>query len=159
MMPLVPKTIAFLFSLVFDPFACINTRGNFTIKQRICGKNRIHREIDWATARMHPFVREIFRVYVYASPSCANGKMDIPDFPEYGRTYWTGRKRNFYDLETMVQMFFYFPAVCDFYGQYEGSLYRKKAIYLHQAKQSSILLRWFDAHVEELQKSIPGGCN
>ena len=103
---------------------------------------------------MHPVVWEIIRSYVYTSPLCANGEIDIADFTDYVRTYAAGGKLNSYDLENMAQLFFYFTAVCNFYGQYYDALTRNRAIYLQQAKLSSKLLRWFDAHVEELRKAL-----
>lgn len=39
-------------------------------------------------------------------------------------------------------------------GQYYDSLTRNRAVYLQQAKLSSKLIRWFDAHVEELTKAL-----
>lgn len=137
-----------------DQFTCTNTHGDFMITQLICGENRINGVIDWTTACVHPIVWEIIRSYVYASPLCANGEMDIADFLDYVRAYLAVGTLNSYDLENMAQMFFYFTAVCDFYGQYYDSLTRNRAIYLHQAKLSSKLLKWLDAHVEVLGKAL-----
>lgn len=142
------------YNLDMNQFSCTNTHGDFMITQLICGENRIHGVIDWTTACVHPIVWEIIRSYVYASPLSVNGEIDITDFTDYVRVYLTGGTLNSYDLENMAQMFFYFTAVCNFYGQYYDSLTRNKSIYLHQAKLSCKLLRWFDAHVEELRKAL-----
>ncbi len=83
-----------------------------------------------------------------------NGEIDIPDFTEYVRVYLIDGTLNDYDLENMAQMFFYFTAVCDFYGQYYDSLTKNRDVYLQQAMLSSKLLRWFDAHIEELRKAL-----
>lgn len=137
-----------------DRFTCTNTHGDFIITQLICSENCINGVIDWTTACVHPVVWEIIRSYVYASPLCENGEIDIADFTDYVRTYLDGGKLNSYDLNNMAQMFFYFTAVCDFYGQYYHSLTRNKGIYLQQATLSSKLLRWFDAHIEELTNAL-----
>lgn len=137
-----------------EKFTCANTHGDFMITQLICGENGINGVIDWTTVCVHPIVWEIIRFYVYASPLCMNGEIDIPDFTDYVRTYCINGKLNSYDLENMAQMFFYFTAVCDFYGQYFDSPSKNRSIYLQQAKLSSNLLVWFDAHVEELGKAL-----
>lgn len=137
-----------------DQFTCTNTHGDFMITQLICGENRINGVIDWTTACVHPVVWEMIRSYVYASPLCVNGEINIADFTEYVRTYLEDGALNSYDLENMAQMFFYFTAVCDFYGQYYDSLTKNRAIYLQQARLSSKLLRWFEAHVEELRSAL-----
>ena len=137
-----------------NQFTCANTHGDFMITQLLCGENSINGVIDWTTACVHPIVWEIIRSYVYASPLCVNGEIDISDFTDYVRTYLFYGTLNSYDLENMARMFFYFTAVCDFYGQYYDSLTRNRDVYLQQAKLSSKLLRWFDTHVEELTKAL-----
>lgn len=134
-------------------FTCANTHGDFMSTQLICGENCINSVIDWTTACVHPVVWEIIRSYVYGSPLCVNGEIDIADFIDFLRTYLQEGKLNAYDLENMAPMFFYFTAVCDFYGQYYNSLTRNRVIYLQQARLSHKLLQWFDAHVEELRKA------
>ena len=137
-----------------DRFTCTNTHGDYMITQLICGEDCINSVIDWTTACVHPIVWEIIRSYVYASPLCADGDIDITDFTDYVRTYLANGKLNFYDLDNMAQLFFYFTAVCDFYGQYYDSLTKNRAVYLKQANLSSKLLRWFDVHVDELRKAL-----
>lgn len=139
-----------------DRFTCTNTHGDFMITQLICGENGIRSVIDWTTACVHPVVWEIIRSYVYSSPLCVNGEIDIPDFLEYVRIYLEDGELNSYDLENMAPMFFCFTAVCDFYGQYYDSLTKNRVIYLQQAQLASRLLRWFDVHVEELRRALQG---
>ena len=57
---------------------------------------------------------------------------------------------NSYDIENAGKLFFYFLAVCDFYGQYYQSLARNRSIYLEQAKLCKKMLIWFDEHIDEL---------
>ena len=59
-------------------------------------------------------------------------------------------KLNAYDIENAGNLFFYFLAVCDFFGQYYQSMTRNRSIYLEQAQLSAKMLRWFDKHIEEL---------
>lgn len=142
------------YELDIDRFTCVSTHGDYMITQLICGEKSIQGVIDWTTACVHPIVWEIIRSYVYASPLCINGEIHIEDFLDYVRAYLTEGKLNPYDLENMGRMFFYFTAVCDFYGQYYDSLTRNRGIYLQQALLSSKLLRWFDRHVEELTEAL-----
>lgn len=70
-----------------DRFTCTNTYGDFMITQLICGENDIRSVIDWMTACVHPVAWEIIRSYVYSSPLCVNGEIDIPDFLGYVQAY------------------------------------------------------------------------
>ncbi len=142
------------FKLDAAKFTCVNTHGDYTITQLICGDTCIRGVIDWTTACVHPAVWEILRFYVYASPLCKDGEIDIPDFTDYVRQYLSEGELSDYDLENMGRLFFYFTAVCDFYGQYYRSMTKNRAVYLQQAELSAKLLRWFDVHIEELTAAL-----
>ncbi len=47
---------------------------------------------------------------------------------------------NRYDIENAGNLFYYFLAVCDFYGQYYQAHSRNRNIYLEQAQLSAKLL-------------------
>ena len=110
--------------------------------------------IDWTTACVHPAVWEVMRSYVYASPLCARGEIDIGDLLDYVRAYLIRFPLTDYDLENMGRLFFYFTAVCDFYGQDLGAMTPNRDIYWQQARLSSGLLRWFEGHNDELTEAL-----
>ena len=133
-----------------DRLTCCATHGDYFISQIICGDGSINAVIDWTTACIHPVVWEIFRSYVYAAPSCIEGQIDIDEFLRYVAEYRKFAPLNEYDLLSMVRLFYYQIAVCDYYGQYYASTADNRHIYLHQAVFSTKLLRWLEEHVETL---------
>lgn len=135
-------------------FTCKNTHGDYIISQILCGKEEINGVIDWTTACVHPVVWEIMRSYVYASPICVNGEIDIVDFTQYVQTYLQFATLNQYDLENMGNLFFFFTAVCNFYGQYYDAMTKNRIIFSQQASLSSKLLKWFDRHIDELTEAL-----
>ena len=131
-------------------FTCGNTHGDYMISQIICGENSINGIIDWTTACRHPFIWEIVRSYIMMAPECKSGDFNIEGLERYLKIYLKKGKLNAYDIENAGNLFFYFLAVCDFFGQYYQSMTRNRSIYLEQAQLSAKMLRWFDKHVEEL---------
>ena len=61
---------------------------------------------------------------------------------------------NSYDIENAGNLYFYFLAVCNFYGQYYDSLSRNRYIYLEQANMSSKLLVWFGKNIDALNDRL-----
>lgn len=133
---------------------CAATHGDFFISQLICSGNRIAAVIDWTTACVHPVVWEIVRSYVYASPKCKEGELDAAEFASYISAYISYSELNEYDLQNMIDLFFYQIAVCDYYAQYFSSDAANRDIYLHQAVFSTKLLRWLEINRGELTECI-----
>ena len=63
---------------------------------------------------------------------------------------------NQYDVENAGKLFYYFLAVCDFYGQYYQAHSRNRNIYLEQAQMSAKLLLWFERNITELNVRLSG---
>lgn len=137
-----------------DRLTCCATHGDYFISQIICGDEKINAVIDWTTACVHPVVWEIVRSYVYAAPSCKDGKIDMDEFLGYVEEYQKFAPLNEYDLLCMARLFYYQIAVCDYYGQYYASTADNCQIYLHQAVFSTKLLWWFESHVETLTAKL-----
>ncbi len=138
------------YALDVSEFTYGNTHGDYMISQLICAENTIKGIVDWTTACRHPLVWEVVRSYIFMAPECKEGRLDIEEFIKYLTTYLQTGRLNAYDIEHAGRLFFYFLAVCDFYGQYYQSLARNRGIYLEQAKLSHRMLKWFDRHIEEL---------
>ncbi len=144
------------FSFYLDKLTCQSTHGDYFISQFICGENRIHSVIDWTTACIHPVVWEIMRSYVYAAPSCRDGVIDMDEFVDYVREYCKYAPLTRYDVEHMVDLFYYQIAVCDYYGQYYGTDADNRNIFLEQAKLSTKLLKWLEVHRGTLKEKLKG---
>ena len=94
------------------------------------------------------------RSYVFMAPETKQGKIDIEKLIHYISVYMEGGSLNSYDLENTGKLFFYFLAVCNFYGQYYDSISRNRSIYLKQANMASGLLVWFENHIDELNDKL-----
>ena len=130
------------------------THGDYFISQLLCGKGRINAVIDWTCACVHPVVWELTRSYVYASPRCKEGGIDIDEFCDYTAAYRALAPLNAEDILCLGTLFQTQIAVCDYYGQYYASNAANRHIYLHQARFSTALLRWFDTHLDALNTEL-----
>lgn len=137
---------------IFDAseFTYGNTHGDYMISQLICDENAIKGVVDWTTACRHPLVWEVVRSYIFMASECKEGRLDIEKFIKYLTNYLQKGRLNTYDIENAGRLFFYFLAVCDFYGQYYQSLSRNRSIYLEQAKLGIKMLKWFNGNISEL---------
>lgn len=138
------------FSFDIQKYTCGNTHGDYMISQLIWNSSHISGIIDWTCACQHPYIWEIVRSYVYMAPEVKQGEIDIEALINYIRCYAAIGSLNSYDIENAGNLFYYFLAVCDFYGQYYDSLSRNRQIYLEQANMASKLLVWFENHIDEL---------
>lgn len=140
----------------FDPdsLTCGNTHGDYFISQLICGEQKINAVIDWTTACVHPVVWEIIRSYVYASPQCREGEIDMEEFAEYLSAYLEYAPLTAADIQMMPRLFYYQIAVCDYYNQYYQSQAANREIYLHQAVFSTKLMKWFDKNLDSFSEEL-----
>ena len=97
---------------------CGNTHGDYQISQLLWKDNRIAGVIDWTCACVHPYIWEIVRSYIFMATECKNGEIDIEALIQYIKEYQSIAPLNRYDVENAGNLFYYFLAVCDFYGQY-----------------------------------------
>lgn len=142
------------FSFDSKRFTCGNTHGDFMISQMIWKENEISGIIDWTCACKHPYIWEIVRSYVFMAPEVKQGEIAIESLIAYISEYLCYGTLNSYDLENAGNLFFYFLAVCDFYGQYYESLSANRWIYLQQAEMASKLLLWFGKNLDQLNKRL-----
>lgn len=135
-------------------FTCGNTHGDYMISQLIWQDGRISGVIDWTCACRHPYIWEIVRSYVFMAPEVKDGQINTESLIDYISEYMKTGSLNSYDIESAGKLFYYFLAVCNFYGQYYDSLSKNRYIYLRQADMASRLLRWFEAHIDELTAKL-----
>lgn len=142
------------FKFSADKFTCGNTHGDYNISQIIWKDNEINAVIDWTCACSHPYIWETVRSYVYMAPEIKYGEINIESLIKYISAYLEHGNLKKYDIENAGNLFFFFLAVCDFYGQYYDSLTKNRYIYLKQADMASKLLVWFKYHSDELNKRL-----
>ncbi|MGN1250328.1 MAG: hypothetical protein ACI4XW_09625, partial [Candidatus Spyradocola sp.] len=92
--------------------------------------------------------------YVYASSRCRAGSIDIGEFCDAVAAYRALAPLGDEDIRCLGTLFQTQIAVCDYYGQYYASTAANRHIYLHQARFSTALLRWFDAHLDALNDEL-----
>ena len=135
-------------------FSCGNTHGDYMISQLIWLDEKINGIIDWTCVCRHPYIWEIVRSYVFMAPEVKQGEIDIEAFIRYISSYMEYSSLKSYDIENAGKLFYYFLAVCNFYGQYYDSISENRHIYLKQAEMSSRLLVWFEKHIDELNEAL-----
>ena len=131
-----------------------NTHGDYTISQLIWQDKKIHGIIDWTCVCKHPYIWEIVRSYIFMAPEIKRGEVNTEALIDYISEYMKYGLLNSYDIENAGKLFFYFLAVCNFYGQYYDSISRNRAVYLKQANMAALLLVWFEKHIDELNDQL-----
>lgn len=137
-----------------NKFSCGNTHGDYMISQLIWSDSNVNGIIDWTCACKHPYIWEIVRSYVFMAPEVKQGEINIEALIDYICNYTKVGSLNSYDIENAGNLYYYFLAVCNFYGQYYDSLSKNRYIYLEQANMSSRLLVWFEKHLNELNERL-----
>ncbi len=135
-------------------FSCGNTHGDYMISQMIWENEKPVAIIDWTCACKHPYIWEIVRSYVFMAPEIGRGELNIDGLLQYIKSYTRIAPLNAYDIENAGKLFYYFLAVCNFYGQYYDSISKNRYIYLKQAEMSAKLLVWFEKHIDELNDKL-----
>ncbi|MGN0478131.1 MAG: phosphotransferase [Hominenteromicrobium sp.] len=135
-------------------FTCGGTHGDYMISQMIWKNRKIIGIIDWTCVCKHPYIWEIVRSYLFMAPEVKQGEVDIDRLIGYLSAYTEESPLSAYDIENAGTLFFYFLAVCNFYGQYYDSLSKNRRIFLEQANMSADLLIWFEKHIDELNRRL-----
>lgn len=120
---------------------CVNTHGDYTVNQIICGENQVKAVIDCTSACVHPVIWEITRSFFYADPSCREGGFDPERFRAYVSSYSELAPLNDDDRKNLLKLYYYQLAVCDYYAQYLDAQENKKEEFLQQARFATGVLR------------------
>ncbi|MDY4968829.1 MAG: DUF2087 domain-containing protein [Lachnospiraceae bacterium] len=137
-----------------NKFSCGNTHGDYMISQLIWNDVTVNGIIDWTCVCKHPYIWEVVRSYVFMAPEVKQGEIDIEALINYIADYMKVSSLSAHDIENAGNLFYYFLAVCNFYGQYYDSISKNRYIYLEQANMSSRLLIWFEKHLDELNERL-----
>lgn len=101
-------------------------------------------------AKIHSAMKDMENIPV----GIRRGDINIGALIRYIADYMEYAPLTAYDIENAGKLFYYFLAVCNFYGQYYDSLSKNRYIYLKQAEISSRLLVWFENHIDELNEKL-----
>lgn len=101
-------------------------------------------------AKIHSAMKDMENIPV----GIRRGDINIVALIRYIADYMGYAPLTAYDIENAGKLFYYFLAVCNFYGQYYDSLSKNRYIYLKQAEISSRLLVWFENHIDELNEKL-----
>ena len=135
-------------------FSCGNTHGDYMISQMIWQDAELSGIIDWTCTCIHPYIWEIVRSYLFMAPETKQGEINTDALVRYISEYMKHGSLNSYDIENAGNLYFYFLAVCNFYGQYYDSISGNRHIYLQQAEMAAGLLVWFEDHIDELNGKL-----
>lgn len=124
-----------------DKLTCLNSHGDYTVNQIICGDGKINAVIDWTSACVHPVIWEITRSFYLAEPTCADGGLNEQKFWKYVDRYCSEVSLTRYDKDNMLRLYYYQLVVCDYYAQYLGTEESKKEEYLSQARFATKVLK------------------
>ncbi len=131
-----------------------NTHGDYLASQMICEGESVRAVIDWTTACVHPVVWEILRSFVYASPLCSAGEVDVNGFMDYLAGYLAQFELREADILALPGVFHYQIAVCDYYAQNDFSTAGNRDIFLAQAVFSTRLMRWFEGNGDGFAQAL-----
>lgn len=137
-----------------NKFSYGNSHGDYMISQLIWKDEKPIGIIDWTCVCKHPYIWEIVRSYVFMAPEVSRGEINIDALLRYMESYMEYAPLNAYDIENAGKLFYYFLAVCNFYGQYYDSISKNRYIYLKQAEMASKLLVWFEKHIDGLNERL-----
>lgn len=147
------ETMSF-YEFDINKFSCGNTHGDYMTSQILWKEEKINGVIDCTCACKHPYIWGIVRSYIFMAPEVKQGEVNIDGLIRYISYYMEFGQLNCYDIENAGKLFYYFLAVCDFYGQYYGSIAQNRNIYLNQAEMSSKLLKWFENNIDILNDKL-----
>jgi len=77
-------------------------------------KNQTIAVIDWTGACKHPIAYEVIMSYVYASPECKDGRINIDGLKRYIHSYSKSFSLNEYDIQIMPYLYYYKQMICNY---------------------------------------------
>lgn len=136
------------------PLTLVNTHGDYTIHQLICGENKLSSVLDWTCACVHPAVWEVIRSFLLAHPGARNGSLDAAALKRYLSIYGRHMPLSREDRAQMLPLIFYQLTVCDYWGQYFASSAANRTLFREQAHFFTLVLRSMDQCMEPLTEIL-----
>ena len=136
------------FRIDTDRLTYANSHGDFHIGQIIVKDHDIT-VIDWSSACRLPVCLDVITSYVFASPDCSEGAVDVEGLNRYIRAYTKHFPLTEYDIEAMPYVLYFWHCICNYRPDELASIAEK---YQPIATLIQKLLNWLYVHVEELSK-------
>jgi len=151
---ILPKIAKIKFN--YERFSVLNSHGDYSTIQIVCGAEKINAIIDFTSACSLPICWEVIRSYTYSDPKCIDGReIDIENLIDYLKIYLKQNSLNAYDIEMMPYLFYYQLVRSTFgYKQYILLSPNNKDELIQFAFWRTNMCRWLDKNVELLSKEL-----
>lgn len=138
------------FRIDTDRLTYANSHGDFHIGQVIV-KDYDITVIDWSSACRLPACLDVITSYVFASPACREGAVDVEGLNRYIRAYTKHFPLTEYDIKAMPYVLYFWHCICNYRPDELASIAEK---YQPIAMLIQKLLNWLYVHVEELSEDL-----
>jgi len=138
------------FRIDTDRLTYANSHGDFHIGQVIVKEQDIT-VIDWSSACRLPVCLDVITSYVFASPACREGAVDVEGLSTYIRAYTRHFPLTEYDIKAMPYVLYFWHCICNYRPDelaYIAEKYQPIAMLIQK------LLKWLYVHVEELSECL-----
>lgn len=138
------------FRIDTDRVTYANSHGDFHIGQVIVQDNDIT-VIDWSSACRLPACLDVITSYVFASPNCSEGAVDVEGLNRYIQVYTKHFPLTKYDIKAMPYVLYFWQCICNYRPDELACIAEK---YQPIAALIQNLLNWLYVHVEELSENL-----
>jgi len=127
-----------------------NSHGDYHIGQAIIHNNDFT-VVDWSSACRLPICLDVITSYVFSSPTCAEGKIDVDGLKKYIWQFTEKFPLTEYDIKSMPYVLYFWHCMCNYRPDELADIPDSyKAI----AKLINNFLNWLYDNVEELSKEL-----
>ena len=127
-----------------------NSHGDYHIGQAII-QNNDFTVVDWSSACKLPICLDVITSYVFSSPNCAEGVIDVAGLKKYIRQFTEYFPLTEYDIKTMPYVLYYWHCMCNYRPDELANIPDSyKAI----AKLINNFLNWLYYNVEKLSEQL-----
>lgn len=138
------------FRIDTDRLTYANSHGDFHIGQVIVKEHDIT-VIDWSSACRLPVCLDVITSYVFASPDCSEGAVDVEGLNTYIQAYTKHFPLTEYDIKAMPYVLYFWHCICNYRPDELADIAGK---YQPIAMLIQKLLKWLYVHVEELSECL-----
>lgn len=138
------------FRIDTDRLTYANSHGDFHIGQVIVKEQDIT-VIDWSSACRLPACLDVITSYVFASPDCSEGTVDVEGLNTYIQAYTRHFPLMEYDIKAMPYVLYFWHCICNYRPDELADIAGK---YQPIAMLIQKLLKWLYVHVEELSECL-----
>ncbi len=136
------------FCIETDKLTYANSHGDYHIGQTILNDTEIT-VIDWISACRLPVCLEVITSYVFASPKCIDGVIDVEELKFYISHYTKYFTLTNYDIKMMPYVFYFWHCMCNYLPTEEIPENYKPI-----AKLILKFLNWLYKNVDELSETL-----